>query len=91
MGSVGQLQAQEFVLIRPSLLTGCKASRLAVRRGRVGDLGDEVGRRGLGNAVDENSDKRYPNERIKPQRKSEEQALTVVKPLALLILGEVHS
>lgn len=61
---VRQGEAEEFMLVSPYLLAGCVFSHVGWRRRGIGDLSDQVGSGGLGDAVYEDSDKRYSNEHV---------------------------
>jgi hypothetical protein len=49
------------VLVPPNLLARRKVLAVSGRRRRVGDLGDQVGSRGFGDAVDKYSQKGHAN------------------------------
>lgn len=87
--NVGKREVQKLVLVCPCLLTIRKLLHLCRRWWGVGDLGDEVRSRSLGNSVNQDSNKRDLNQGVEAQSKPEEDALAAPEPVALLLLCEV--
>lgn len=59
--------------------------------GGIGDLGDEICRRGLADAIDEHSQKWNLQEEVKPHAKTKEQTFPVAKPPSPLLWRKFDS
>ena len=79
------------MLVGPGLLASRELLHMLTARGRVGDLGNQVGSRGFGNAVHEDTNEGNLDENVKSQAETEEHASAATKPILLLFFGKMNT
>ena len=85
-----QRELQKFLLIFPRHLALRKVLAVCWRRRWVRNLGDQVRGGRFSNAVDQDSQEGYLEKDVEADTKAKEHPLTVVKPVFLLLFGELY-
>lgn len=84
-------QVEEVMLVLPCHLAFCKPFTLCWARRRVGDLGDKIGRGGLGNSIHKHADEGSLQYDRKSKCKSKQDTFPVPEPAALLFRRKVNA